>query len=247
MHRLLIRSIPLLVYAPIELRRLMGKPLPTSFYSRAFLANRRTANAVANTRYLQSMHSGTLNPLAYGCLTVQDAYYCYHAQDTLVGLRNRIDREEQPELYDVVDSSASAYDDYNRTFLEDWHIRDAQSVIPTKTMRDYAEHERRISRDEEPIYTLVAYLPCYHLWPWFARQLMASPRYRPGVYRDWFEGIYQGERQSFGGAWLLGNFIEQWREKGLSFDEGLAHDIYRTSMDFELKVFSEASGEGQER
>ncbi len=69
---------------------------------------------------------------------------------------------------------------------------------------------------------------------------MMSPRYQPGVYRSWFEGVYQGERESFGGAWLLGNFIEAWRGEGKPFDGGLAHDIYRTSMDFELQVFREA-------
>lgn len=38
----------------------------------------------------------------------------------------------------------------------------------------------------------------------------------------------------------MGSFIEEWKSGGKPFDEDLAHDIYRTSMDFELKVFSEA-------
>ena len=218
----------------------MGKPSPSSFYTQAFLANRRTANEVANTPYLQSMHAGTLDPLDYGCLTVQDAHYCYCAQETLRGLLARVDREMQPELFELVESKVRGYEDYNRTFLEDWHIRDAQSVLPTEAMRSYVEHERRVAREEEPIYTLVAYLPCYQLWPWFARQLMMSPRYRPGVYRDWFEGVYQGERESFGGAWFLGGFIEEWRDAGKPFNEDLALDIYRQSMAFELAVFSGA-------
>ncbi len=240
MRRLLGRNISLLAYIPTELRRRMNKPLPSSFFYRAFRANRRTANEVANTPYLQSMHRGTLSPLDYGCLTVQDAYYCYHAQDTLQTLLGKIDGRTQPELYELVESKKRAYKDYNRTFVEDWHIRDEQSVLPTEAMRQYVEHERRVASDEEPIYCLVAYLPCYHLWPWFARQLMMSPRYRPGVYKDWFESVYPGERESFGGAWLMGSFIEEWKDGGRPFDESLANDIYRTSMDFELRVFSEA-------
>ena len=69
---------------------------------------------------------------------------------------------------------------------------------------------------------------------------MMSPRYRPGVYRDWFETVYPNETVGFGPAWLLGSFIEDWTDAGRPFDEGLAMDIYRTSMDFELKLFSEA-------
>lgn len=240
MHQLLGRSISLLAYIPREMRRRMNKPLPTSFYYRAFNANRRTANEVVMTPYLQSMHMGTLSPLDYGCLTVQDAYYCYRAQDALQTLLGRIDARTQPELYDFVEAKIRVYDDYNRTFIEDWHIRNAEGVIPTKTMWLYADHEGRVARYEDPIYTLVAYLPCNHLWPWLARRLMMSPRYRPGVYRDWFEGIYQGERESFGDAWLMGSFIEEWKDNGKPFDEDLAHNIYRTSMDFELKLFSEA-------
>ena len=139
-----------------------------------------------------------------------------------------------------MESRLRGFADFNRTFLEDWHIRNIESVVPTETMRLYTEHERRVACNEEPIYTLVAHLPCYHLWPWFARQLMMSPRYRPGIYRNWFESVYEGEAESFGAGWTMGSFIEEWKKRGNPFDEDLAHDIYRTSMNFELKVFSEA-------
>ena len=137
----------------------MGKPSPSSFYYRAFRANLRTANEVAATPYLQSMHTGTLSPLDYGCLTVQDAYYCYQAQETLRLTLARIDRAAQPELFEIVESKVRGYEGYNQTFLEDWHIRNAQSVLPTEAMGAYIEHERRVACEEDPIYTLVAYLP----------------------------------------------------------------------------------------
>lgn len=242
MHHLIQRNAPLLSYVIADLRKLANQPSSTSFYTRAFRACKPTANAVVKTSYLQSMHDGTLDPLSYGCLTVQDAYYCYHAQNTLRALMERVDQEAHSGLYDLVKSKVESYDAYNRTFLEDWHIRNTESVIPTETMQRYVEHERRVSLDEDPIYTLVVYLPCYHLWPWFARRLMMSPHYSPGVYQSWPEGIYQGEVESFGGAWLMGNFIEQWKDAGQPFDEALAHDIYRTSMEFELAIFNEADG-----
>ena len=240
MHRLLIRSAWTLPFIPNVLRSLMDRPPLASFYYSAIKANLRTANAVASTPYLQSMHNGTLSPLDFGCLTVQDAYYCYRAQETLEQLLARIDAEDQPELHDLVEAKLQGYNSYNRTFLDDWHLQDSTCVLPTETMRRYSDHELQVALDEDPIYALVAYLPCYYLWPWFARQLMMSPWYNPGVYQSWFEGVYEGESESFGGAWLLGNFIETWKSDGKPFDEDLAHDIYRKSMDFELQVFSEA-------
>ena len=240
MHRLLLRSAPLLAHLSDELRSRIGKPRQDSFYFRAFNANRATAEAVANTRYLRSMQNGTLNPLNYGCLTVQDAYYCYSAQETFKVVRDRIDRETQPDLFDMVESEIHAYDVYNRTFLENWHIRNTESVIPTETMRLYSEHERRVACEEDPICSLVTFLPCYHLWPWSARRLMMSPNFTPGVYRNWFEAVYPGDIEGFSAAWLLGCFIDDWQREGKPFDEDLAMDIYRTGMEFELKVFSEA-------
>lgn len=242
MYRFIMRNAPLPPFVLSDFFTLADRPRLTSFFNRAFNACRRTANEVASTQYLQSMHNGTLDPLSYGCLTVQDAYYCYHAQDTLRAVMERVDREAHPDLYELIEAKVTSYDNYNRTFLEDWRIRNTESVIPTETMRRYVEHEQRVAHDEDPIYALVAYLPCYNLWPWFARQLMLSPWYNPGVYQGWFEAVYQGEKESFGGAWLMGNFIEEWKDAGHPFDEGLALDIYRTSMEFELGVFSEACG-----
>lgn len=240
MYQFLNRSISQIPDVSSLLRLWSGRPPFHSFFYDAFLANRRTAYAVERTPYLQAMHTGTLDPTAFGCLTVQDAHYCYHAQKTLRGLLGRIDEGESPGLHELVSSMVDAYDDYNRTFIDEWRIRDTESVVATETMAGYVAHERRVASEEEPIYGIVAYIPCYYLWPWFARRLMTSPSYKPGVYRGWFEGIYPGEGEGFGRAWTIGNFIEDWVGEGRAFDAALAHTIYRTSMRFELKLFSEA-------
>lgn len=62
----------MLALVPVALRRHMGRPRLASFYQRAIEANRHIARAVATTPYLQRMHDGSLSPLDYGCLTVQD-------------------------------------------------------------------------------------------------------------------------------------------------------------------------------
>lgn len=171
---------------------------------------------------------------------LQDACYCFCAQETWRALVGRVEQDAYPDLYELATGNVQAYEEYNQTFREVWHIRDAESILVGEAVREYAEHERRVALEEGPIYTLVCFLPCYYLWPWFARRLQASPVYRPGVYRDWLEGIYAGETEGFEQAWLLADFIEGWKEAGNPFDEALALDIYRTSMSFELKVFSEA-------
>ena len=93
----------MLALVPVALRRHMSRLRLASFYQRAIEANRHTARAVATTPYLQRMHDGALSPLDYGCLTVQDAYYCYRAKETLAVLLGRVDAAEQPDRDEAID------------------------------------------------------------------------------------------------------------------------------------------------
>lgn len=239
MNHILTRSLSFIPYLPANLRKETYQLDADSFFYRVFNANIETANDVVNTAYLQAMKIGELDPLYYGSLTVLDSYYCYKAADTLKSLLCKIDNREEKEMYQLVSGMADSYDDYNRVFLDSWHLRQSDSVTPTETMYGYAEHEHNVMCSNDPIYTLVSYIPCYYLWPWFSKQIMENKDYSPGVYADWFSGNYYGEG-SFDSALNIGEFIDKWQKHGKAFDEKVAFDIYKKSMDYELKVFTEA-------
>ncbi|MBR1693707.1 MAG: hypothetical protein IJ711_13190 [Lachnospiraceae bacterium] len=222
-----------------------AKPPEDSFFFRVFEKNLDVANAVIDTKYLQAMKHGVLNPQDYGCLTVLDSYYCYRAADTLLSLLSEIDDKEYPDLKRLVEVQYEGYEEYNSTFFRDWHIRTADSVNPTDTMMAYAEHEHHVMCAYPPIYTLVAMLPCYYLWPWFSQKIEESSDYEPGVYKDWFEGNYSGE-DSYDSAYEIGNFIDAWQKDGKEFDESLAGEIFSKSMNYELAAFTEAYHEAIE-
>ncbi len=96
-------------------------------------------------------------------------------------------------LKDSIEAMIEGYHQYNAYFLNQWHILNSSSIVPTKAMKAYSEHEHNVMCYEEPIYTLVAYIPCYYLWPWFSYQIMQSLDYAPGVYEEWFSINYKGE------------------------------------------------------
>lgn len=239
MSKILTRALSFISYLPMDVLE-VPEPPKDSFFYQAFNANLETAQKVMNTSYLQKMKVGTLSPDFYGCLTVLDSYYCYRAADTLKSLICKIDKTTDAELYAITTGMMASYDDYNDTFLTDWHIRESDSVTPTQTMRNYSEHEHNVMCYEEPIYTLVAYIPCYYLWPWFSQQIQNAPEYQPGVYKDWFEGNYGGTNASFKSAWKIGIFIDEWIKAGKPFDKVKATEIYTKSMQYELQVFTEA-------
>lgn len=239
MNRVFSRFVSFIPYLPKEMQGKVEDLPPDSFFYRAFNANISTANAVINTKYLQAMKQGTLRPDSYGGLTVLDSYYCYRAESTLSGLLCNIDEDKNPMLKTLTQGFVDGYKGYNSSFIKYWHIKQSDSVVPTETMEAYAEHEHQVMCYQDPIYTLVAYIPCYYLWPWFSKQIMNSDGYNPGVYAEWFKGNYKGEG-SFDSAKRIGWFIEAWKDESKPFDEEKALEIYKTSMDFELKVFTEA-------
>lgn len=238
MSNFLTRSSSFIHYLPSEMQSVYELDQDSFFYQ-AFKANENTACEVVKTQYLQTMKVGNLNPNYYGGLTVLDSYYCYRASETLKSLLCKIDKEADKVMYGVTAGIISGYDDYNSTFLKDWHIREPDSVTPTETMRDYAEHEHNTMCYEDPIYTLVAYIPCYYLWPWFSEKIMSDTNYAPGVYGDWFSGNYYGP-DSYKSALKIGNLIDGWQKAGKPFDEAKGFEVYRKSMNYELEVFTEA-------
>lgn len=238
--RMYVRGVPSLKRPEQTMHaKVNNPPSQDSFFFKAFNDSIDIANNVVKTKYLTAMKQGTLNPQDFGCLTVQDAYYCYRAAETLTSLLCKIDKDKDPELYDLANSKCVGYIEYNTTFFKDWHLSTSSCITPTENFRSYAEHEHNVMCAYAPIYTLVAMLPCYYLWPWFGKQIKQSSDYKPGVYESWFDGCWDGDTY-FDSAYDVGNFIEEWKNKGKEFDEKTAMEIYKTSMNHELAVFNDA-------
>ena len=125
-----------------------------------------------------------------------------------------------------------SYAKYNDTFSQTWHIKDASSVVPTKVCQEYSEFETSVASQNEPIYTLVAMLPCEYLWAWIADQLKS---YTSGnIYASWITG-----NDYFDGAYAMGNFLSAY-QKNHSIDENLAMQIYQKAIEFEFQNFKTA-------
>ena len=246
MDRLLTRASSFMRFLPAD-RQAVPEPPKDSFFYRAFEQYIDIAEAVTNTSYLQSMAAATLCPDYYGQLTVLDSYYCYRAADTLKALLCKVDKETDPKLYEQIEVMIKGYDNYNGTFLDNWHLRESDSVTPTKAMHDYSEFEHSVMCYEDPIYTLVAYIPCYYLWPWFSQRIMEQDGYNTdGLYNYWFGSNYYGP-DSYKSAWRIGNLIEEWVKADKPFDEAKAMEIYGKAMNFEYEIFSTADQKPEEK
>lgn len=213
-----------------------NEPPADSFFFRVFDKNISIAERVLNTPFLQEMKKNVLPPLNFGVMNVQDAYYCYCAENSYKRLLNgiKVSDELTQEMLELVQHNYKGYVEYNKVFLDIWHIPAATSVKPTKVFQDYAEHEFQTASNYDPIYTLVAMLPCYYLWYWFSSKLSPDMS-SDNLYIDWVEGSLSARS-----AYRIGNFIDKWQKQNQPFDERLAEKIYAASMNYELQIFTEA-------
>lgn len=203
-------------------------PKPDSFFWRAWNDNLATADACLNSSYIRGIRDGNLDPNIYGASMNTDSFYCYSAVQSIDIARQR---STVSALTDLLADRVRSYNSYNETFLKFWHIPNSASIVPTAAIQNYAAHEQQVAISQDPIYTLVAILPCYYLWNWLSAKL--SGYVTNNLYGFWIEG-----NSSTKSAFTVGNFIEAWKGMpGTTFNEPAAMSIYKKSMNFELANF----------
>ena len=100
------------------------------------------AKAVLETKYFKDILNNNLNPNAYGSLMVQDAYYCFKAQNCYTIARTHAYDSDCSEF---LKGKEQSYKDYNATYHKIWHIREDYGVIPGPEIKEYADYEAYVA------------------------------------------------------------------------------------------------------
>lgn len=191
-------------------------------------------NQVLETDYFKGIKEGNLSPNDYGCLYVEDAYYCFKGADDYFSAA--ASSSQYAELSEFLILKGESYKEYNTYYNCPWHIREAYSVLPGQAIQDYADYEAYVAGSLDSIYTLVVMLPCEYLWWWLASQLNDDVS-SDNVYRCWVDSNYAAEPS---GANQMGVVINNFYDAGL-IDYDTALDIYLTALKHELQVFTNAT------
>ncbi|MCD7962432.1 MAG: hypothetical protein LUF90_02530 [Rikenellaceae bacterium] len=185
------------------------------------------ADAVLQTDYFKGIVNANLHPAAFGSLMVQDAYYCMKGRDDYsAAVTHALDDKCKEFMQRKVDS----YDNYNVYYHKTWHIREAQSIIPGKEIKDYADYEAYVAGNLESPYVFCVMLPCEYLWNWVANQIDDSVP-AGTIYRFWVDSN-RGEPT---GGYQMANILEDYRSQ---INESKAKEIFKKAMNYELEVFT---------
>ena len=191
------------------------------------------SNMCYNTDYIQGIREGTLDPNIYGNFNVSDAYYCYAGAKDYEEAAKRA--HDEPELMGYLAEKARSYQKYNDSFKDTWRLTRPESILPTQATKAYSDWETNIAKNEDPIYTLIAMLPCSYLWAWLAEKLNGEHVSDKNIYAFWIK-----ENLSFGGSYRIGNFLDAYNKAHPGeIDEAKAELIYTEGLKHELANFSD--------
>lgn len=209
-------------------------PPPGSLFWTMWNACSGIARQALETPFVQGIGAGTLDPVVYGGFNVNDAWYCFNgAKD----FRTAAARAADPALKAFLAAKHASYEKYNATFPQIWRVRDGAGIVPFDVCRAYSGFETGVARERDPIYSVVAILPCEYLWAWLGAQL-APPDPR-NLYAPWVTG-----NNDPSGAYALGNFLDEYqRAHPDAIDPDQAVQLYTTAMTYEQQNFAAATGQ----
>jgi len=206
-------------------------PPNTSIFWTLWNANEETATKALNTGFIQGIKQGNLDPVKYGTSTVNDAYYCFRGAPDY---QKAAERAEDLDLKEYLNQKYKSYAEYNESFKNQWHLKDASSVEPIKITKEYADHESNVVSNDDPIYALIVMMPCEYLWGWIGMKLKNDPNSaKDNIYQFWID-----DNASVTSAYKMANFLDNY----MAFQPGVvceqkAMEMYSKSMEYEYRGF----------
>lgn len=220
-----------------------SKPDPNSYSWKLWTDNLSIATLALNSKYVQGIAQGNLNPISFGQYSVQDAAYCFNAQNDYLTLEDRANKKQRVEMESFAKARYDSYVNYVESILKQWHISDATAILPGSAADNYIQLEHKIANSNHAlILGIISMIPCSQLWAWLGDKLQKDIK-PDNIYDFWI----QDNTDSWGGAYRLDNFVnEQIKQYPMNpSEQELAGKIYQACMTCELNFFKSACDESQ--
>ena len=197
-------------------------------------------NAAKESKFIQGMATGTLDPDDYGGYMVQDAAYCFNAVGAFDYAAQQMQVQGKPEFSLLYRVQSETYKSYNQEFVKTWRLKNTDSVVMGPAAEMYVGYESALSRQDAK-FLCIAMLPCTMLWPWIASELIDSVD-ENNPYYGWFED----NKPDTNDKSRLEKFVDFFftpedKEKSLLiFHEGLVNELnfFRDACDETLYYYS---------
>ena len=190
--------------------------------------------AAKESKFIQGMAAGTLDPDDYGGYMVQDAAYCFNAVTAFDQAAQQMQMNGKPEFALLYRVQSESFKGYNEEFVKTWRLKSPDSVLMGPAAETYVGYESCLSL-QDPKYLCIATLPCVMLWPWLAGELIDSVD-KSNPYFGWFEDNKPDPNDSS----RLEKFVDYFFEHE---EKEKCQVIFHEGMVNELNFFRDACGQ----
>ncbi|XP_072037131.1 uncharacterized protein [Amphiura filiformis] len=186
-----------------------------------------------NTIWIQGIALGILDPLDFGRLLAQDTIYLanHAAYADIAKCKYTGDIRVYLEAHE---KSIASEQEKTTSQLKDWHIAFEGGIEMSSAAQLYLKFQKHVAMTMNPLYFIVAMLPCCRLWPWLANEIKdKSPVCNNNVYQFWIE---EHIGLTF---WQKMQAVVDKHADEINVSE--ARKIYRTCMQGEVNFFRSAA------
>ncbi|KAL6491527.1 hypothetical protein MHYP_G00018720 [Metynnis hypsauchen] len=174
--------------------------------------------------FVRLMECGSLEAERFVKFTLQDILYL---DGVTAMLKEMSEKVTQPaEMKDFIKGRHSSYKAFRDSCLQNLLMKDLNSIQPTKAIQKYLDTYRGVMKESDPVYFVVALLPCSRLWVWLAQNLK-TPEH--SAYYRWKLDNMDGHPEKFRS--ILNKYLDT-DDKKLE-----AHQIFRAQMQNEHDFF----------
>ncbi|XP_066524967.1 aminopyrimidine aminohydrolase-like [Hoplias malabaricus] len=132
--------------------------------------NQMIANQTLRVDFLVQMKYGSLQAERYVNFTLQDINYLLEVTKMLKEMSEKVKMPDDIRAFMI--ERYNSYKNFQNQLLSQYFLKGAPPIQPTPAMFKYlSDYRKVIKMEKEPIYFVVALLPCSRLWLWLANNL----------------------------------------------------------------------------
>ncbi|WP_300074427.1 hypothetical protein [uncultured Ruegeria sp.] len=184
------------------------------------------------TTFISEISRGQLDPIVFSGFIISDCYYCFngpHGYDTCI---TKMPKGIHRSFFQY---KRNSFIPYNKKYPEKLNVTNEVNTIPSPASYAQAEFEKLIALHFEPIYFLIAKLPCEYFWPKLFSDL--SCNFDGNIYRNWML-----ENSDLSLPYEIGNYLDL-ADKENRIDMSIANSVYIWGSYFELLNFASATSD----
>ncbi|KAL6491470.1 hypothetical protein MHYP_G00018150 [Metynnis hypsauchen] len=127
------------------------------------------AEEILNLGFWKKLKSYSMKAERFQRFTLQDMLYLDGVTAMLKEMSEKVTQPEDLKVF--IQERHSSYKTFRDSCLQNLLMKDLNSIEHTPAIQKYLDTYREVMKESDPVYFVVALLPCPRVWSWIAQNL----------------------------------------------------------------------------